>query len=68
MVVFDEDTPEAALDRLRPDIWAKGGDYGGTPLPEADLVRSWGGRILLLPYVDGRSTTAILTRTDLEAQ
>jgi D-beta-D-heptose 7-phosphate kinase/D-beta-D-heptose 1-phosphate adenosyltransferase len=68
VVVFDEDTPEAALDRLRPDIWAKGGDYGGTPLPEAELVRSWGGRILLLPYLDGRSTTAILTRTDLEAR
>ena len=68
VVVFDEDTPETALDRLRPDIWVKGGDYGGTPLPEADLVRSWGGRILLLPYVDGRSTTAILTRTDLEAR
>jgi D-beta-D-heptose 7-phosphate kinase / D-beta-D-heptose 1-phosphate adenosyltransferase len=60
VVIFDEDDPRAALDRIRPDIWAKGGDYGGARLPEADLVRSWGGRILLLPYVDGRSTTALL--------
>ncbi|MFZ5871087.1 MAG: PfkB family carbohydrate kinase [Actinomycetota bacterium] len=60
VVVFDEDDPRAALDRLRPDVWAKGGDYGGTPMPEADLVRSWGGRVVLLPYLDGRSTTAIL--------
>ncbi len=67
VVVFDEDDPRAALARLRPDIWAKGGDYGGAPLPEADLVRSWGGRVLLLPYLDGRSTTSILTRTTQEA-
>jgi rfaE bifunctional protein nucleotidyltransferase chain/domain len=60
VVVFDEDDPCAALERLRPDVWAKGGDYGGTPMPEADLVRSWGGRVVLLPYLAGRSTTAIL--------
>jgi rfaE bifunctional protein nucleotidyltransferase chain/domain/rfaE bifunctional protein kinase chain/domain len=60
VVVFDEHDPRAALARLRPDVWAKGGDYGGTVLPEAELVRGWGGRVLLLPYVDGRSTTAIL--------
>jgi rfaE bifunctional protein nucleotidyltransferase chain/domain len=68
VVVFDEDDPRVALDRLRPDIWAKGGDYGGARLPEADLVRSWGGRVLLLPYVDGRSTTSILTRSDQEVR
>ncbi len=62
VVVFDEDDPRAALDALRPDVWAKGGDYGGTELPEADLVRSWGGRVVLLPYLDGRSTSAILAR------
>jgi rfaE bifunctional protein nucleotidyltransferase chain/domain/rfaE bifunctional protein kinase chain/domain len=60
VLVFDEDDPQAALGRLRPDVWAKGGDYGGAPLPEADLIRSWGGRVVLLPYLAGRSTTAIL--------
>lgn len=60
VVVFAEDDPRTALGQLRPDIWAKGGDYGGTPLPETKLVHSWGGRVVLLPYVDGRSTTAIL--------
>ena len=60
--VFAEDDPRAALSRLRPDVWAKGGDYGAAPLPEAELVRSWGGRVVLLPYVDGRSTTSILDR------
>jgi rfaE bifunctional protein nucleotidyltransferase chain/domain/rfaE bifunctional protein kinase chain/domain len=63
VAVFEEDDPSAALDRLRPDVWAKGGDYGAEALPEADLVRSWGGRVVVLPYVSGRSTTSILARS-----
>jgi bifunctional ADP-heptose synthase (sugar kinase/adenylyltransferase) len=47
------------LDQLRPDVWAKGGDYAGAVLPEASLVARWGGQIVLLPYVDGRSTTRL---------
>ena len=46
---------------------ALGIDYGGTKLPEAELVRSWGGRVLLLPYVDGRSSTSILERSRVPA-
>jgi rfaE bifunctional protein nucleotidyltransferase chain/domain len=60
VVVFDEDSPHAALERLRPDVWAKGGDYNADTLPEASLVRSWGGRVVLLPYLPGRSTTRII--------
>jgi D-beta-D-heptose 7-phosphate kinase / D-beta-D-heptose 1-phosphate adenosyltransferase len=60
VVVFDEDTPEAVLDRLRPDIWAKGGDYTVADLPEAPLVGSWGGQAVVLPYLDGRSTTNLI--------
>jgi bifunctional ADP-heptose synthase (sugar kinase/adenylyltransferase) len=60
VVVFDEDSPHAALERLRPDVWAKGGDYAAATLPEASLVRSWGGRVVLLPYLPGRSTTRII--------
>ncbi len=60
VIAFDEDDPRAALRSLRPQIWAKGGDYEDTDLPEADLVRSWGGRVVLLPYQSGRSTTAVL--------
>lgn len=62
VVVFDGDDPRAVLDRLRPDVWTKGGDYGGTRLPEADVVERHGGRVVLLPYLDGRSTTALLDR------
>ena len=61
VMVFDEDTPEAVLDRLRPDLWVKGGDYQGGRLPEADLVESWGGRCLTVPYHPARSTTGLAT-------
>jgi D-beta-D-heptose 7-phosphate kinase/D-beta-D-heptose 1-phosphate adenosyltransferase len=59
VVVFDEPTPEAVLAWLRPDVWVKGGDYadGGPELPEAELVRRWGGQTVIVPYLDGRSTT-----------
>ena len=60
VVVFDEDTPEAALDRLRPDVWAKGGDYEAAALPETALMESWGGRTAILPFVPGRSTTQLI--------
>jgi D-beta-D-heptose 7-phosphate kinase / D-beta-D-heptose 1-phosphate adenosyltransferase len=65
VVIFDEDDPRAVLDRLRPDVWAKGGDYGGAPLPEAEVVRRHGGRVVLLPYLGGRSTTSIIHRSGL---
>jgi rfaE bifunctional protein nucleotidyltransferase chain/domain/rfaE bifunctional protein kinase chain/domain len=63
VLVFEEDDPCAVLDLLRPDVWTKGGDYDASALPELQLVRSWGGRVILLPYLAGRSTTAILNTT-----
>jgi D-beta-D-heptose 7-phosphate kinase / D-beta-D-heptose 1-phosphate adenosyltransferase len=63
VVVFDEDTPAEVLDRLRPDVWAKGGDYAGADLPEAAVLRRWGGQAVVLPYLDGHSTTALVGRS-----
>jgi len=57
VMVFDEDTPEAVLDRLRPDLWVKGGDYTPEALPETALLESWGGRTITVPYHPARSTT-----------
>jgi rfaE bifunctional protein nucleotidyltransferase chain/domain len=62
VVVFDEDTPERVLAGLRPDVWVKGGDYSADSLPEAELVRGWGGRTVVVPYHRGRSTTEMLSR------
>ena len=63
--VFAEDTPEAALESLRPDVWAKGGDYAAADLPEADVLARWGGRVAILPYLDGRSTSALIQEVNL---
>jgi D-beta-D-heptose 7-phosphate kinase/D-beta-D-heptose 1-phosphate adenosyltransferase len=60
VVLFDEDTPEATLERLRPDVFAKGGDYAISELPEAALLECWGGQAVILPYVEGRSTTRLI--------
>ena len=58
--VFDEDTPCAALERLRPDVFAKGGDYGVEELPEQAAMSAWGGQCVVLPYREGRSTTNLM--------
>lgn len=60
VAVFDEDTPVPLLERLRPDVWVKGGDYVEDDLPEAAVVRSWGGEVALVPYLDGRSTSRLV--------
>ena len=60
VVVFDEDTPDAVLRLLRPDVWAKGGDYAGSELPEAAVLQEWGGQAVVLPYLPGRSTTDLV--------
>lgn len=62
VAVFDENTPERLLAELRPDVWVKGGDYAGADLPEAALLQEWGGQAVLLPYLSGRSSTALLAR------
>lgn len=63
VVEFDEPDPSGVLARLRPDFWVKGGDYDTASLPERDVVEAYGGAVVLLPYLPGRSTTRILART-----
>jgi rfaE bifunctional protein nucleotidyltransferase chain/domain/rfaE bifunctional protein kinase chain/domain len=62
VAIFDEDTPVEALGRLRPDLFAKGGDYANVAIPEEGVLAAWGGRVVVLPLVDGRSTTRIIER------
>ncbi|HEX5763303.1 MAG TPA: PfkB family carbohydrate kinase [Solirubrobacterales bacterium] len=60
VAIFDEPVPDEALRLLKPDVWAKGGDYEAGELPEAEAVASWDGRIAILPYLEGRSTTRLI--------
>ncbi|RBO85294.1 PfkB family carbohydrate kinase [Nocardia puris] len=62
VIVFDEDTPEAAIAALRPDVWVKGGDYVGAELPERAVVEAGGGLVVTGPYRDGVSTSELIAR------
>jgi D-beta-D-heptose 7-phosphate kinase / D-beta-D-heptose 1-phosphate adenosyltransferase len=67
VAVFDDDTPVPLLERLRPDVFAKGGDYAVADLPEVPVLQRWGGQVVVLPYLDGRSTTHLLARAGSRA-
>ena len=59
---FDEDTPLELIAELRPDILVKGGDYDMRKLAETRVVEAYGGHALALPFVDGYSTTALVSK------
>jgi len=63
VIIFDDSTPERLIGALKPDIHCKGGDYAkgqGKPMPEAKIVRGYGGRVEILPYQRGYSTTGLI--------
>jgi len=60
--LFSESRPDALIEIVKPHIHAKGGDYRVEDLPEAEVVRRNGGDIVILPLVEGRSTTNIIAR------
>lgn len=59
---FPEDTPEALIGQLKPDLIVKGGDYDMEKLPETALVKTWGGRAVAIPFEFERSTTALVKK------
>jgi rfaE bifunctional protein nucleotidyltransferase chain/domain len=62
VVVFDEDTPLELITALRPDVVAKGGDYSEETIVGAREVKSWGGRVAVIPLTPGHSTTSIIEK------
>ena len=62
VTLFEETTPCELLKVCRPDVYVKGGDYDMETLEETRLVRSWGGRSVAIPFVEGYSTTALVQR------
>jgi rfaE bifunctional protein nucleotidyltransferase chain/domain len=61
-VIFDEDTPDAIISRLQPDILVKGADWEADRIVGRDVVEGRGGRVVRIPLAAGYSTTAILSR------
>jgi len=62
VTTFDEPTPCELLKLCRPDVYVKGGDYDMETLEETRLVRGWGGRSVAIPFLDGYSTSALVSR------
>jgi len=62
VVIFDEDTPLELISLLRPNILVKGGDYTVEGVVGGELVESYGGRVELINFVDGKSTTNIINK------
>ena len=61
-VAVDDDKPCVILDTIRPDVIFKGGDYTEDQLPEAKVVRAYGGDVQIMSMVDGYSTTAAIAK------
>jgi D-beta-D-heptose 7-phosphate kinase/D-beta-D-heptose 1-phosphate adenosyltransferase len=62
VVLFDEDTPLALIERLHPDVLVKGADYAPGAIVGAKEVEGWGGRVVRVPLVEGKSTTDLVRK------
>ena len=62
VVIFPDDTPLTVIETLKPDVLVKGADYTVETVVGADVVQSYGGRVMLARLEDGHSTTATVAR------
>jgi D-beta-D-heptose 7-phosphate kinase/D-beta-D-heptose 1-phosphate adenosyltransferase len=62
VTVFDELTPLALIEFLRPDVIVKGGDWGEKDIVGAEAVGKWGGRVAIMPEIEGASTTNVIEK------
>jgi len=62
VVLFDEETPLNLIRAIRPNVLVKGGDYTEEKVVGASDMKTWGGKVTLIPVIDGISTTAILKK------
>lgn len=63
VIVFDEDTPVKWLQEVKPHIHVKGGDWDPQKMPETAVLESWGAKVVVVPYVDGYSTTKLIEKS-----
>jgi len=62
VVIFHEDTPLKLIETLKPAVLVKGGDYTPDSVVGKEIVESYGGRVELVEFVDGKSTTNIIEK------
>lgn len=63
IIIFEEDTPEELIRAIKPDILAKGGDWKPEDIVGGPFVKSYGGEVKSIPYLNGFSTTDIINRS-----
>ena len=66
VVLFDEDTPLDLICELKPDILVKGGDYDSHTIIGAEEVKSWGGQVIILPFLKGYGTSVLIDKIKSE--
>lgn len=62
VAIFEEDTPLELIKKIQPDVLVKGGDYSNEYVVGTDVVEARGGKLVLIPFVEGKSTTNIIER------
>jgi rfaE bifunctional protein nucleotidyltransferase chain/domain len=65
VVLFDEDTPYNLINAIKPDVLTKGGDYIAENIVGYDIVTHNGGEVIILNFVDGKSTTSIINKMNI---
>jgi glycerol-3-phosphate cytidylyltransferase len=66
VIAFEDLLPDRLIASLKPEVHVKGGDYTEETLPEAALVRSYGGAVVIINYFEGFSTTNVLKQLGKE--
>ncbi|WP_413586384.1 D-glycero-beta-D-manno-heptose 1-phosphate adenylyltransferase [Bdellovibrio sp. HCB274] len=67
-VIFTEDTPENLIKKVKPDILVKGGDWKIDQIVGGAFVASYGGQVMSLQFIDGKSTTKLIEKAQLESK
>jgi len=62
VILFEEDTPLTLIESIRPAILTKGGDYQKSDVVGANLVESYGGKVVILPYIEGFSSSKFIKK------
>lgn len=62
VIIFEEDTPYELIKKIQPDVLVKGGDYNEDNVVGTDIVKANGGKLVLVPFVEGKSTTNIVNK------
>ncbi|MBI2252402.1 MAG: D-glycero-beta-D-manno-heptose 1-phosphate adenylyltransferase [Armatimonadetes bacterium] len=62
IIIFNEETPENLILEFKPDIQVKGGDYKKEDLKEAEIVKNYGGKVIIVSFLDGYSTSNLINK------